>query len=92
MREFYQLGLWKPEIEFERESEYFLSAETIFWSKNAYLGFREPNFWDTHEMKEIYRETVWELEPGFVETGLQRCQSNRIKHLIYYVHYIQIRI
>ena len=37
MREFYQLGLWKPEIEFERESEYFLSAETIFWSKNAYL-------------------------------------------------------
>ena len=70
MREFYQLGLWKPEIEFERESEYFLSAETIFWSKNAYLGFREPNFWDTHEMKEIYRETVWELEPGFVETGI----------------------
>lgn len=69
-REFYDLGLWKPEIEFEKETECFLSLETQFRTKNAYLGFEEPNFWDTHEMKEFYTETIWELSLGFVETGI----------------------
>ena len=70
MREFYKARLWRPEIESERESEYFLSVETIFWSKNAYLGFQKPNFWDTHEVKEIYREKVWELSIALKETGI----------------------
>ncbi len=70
MREFYQLGLWKPEIELERETECFLSVETQFTTKNAYLGFREPNFWDTHEMKELYTEKLWELSFGGTETGI----------------------
>lgn len=70
LREFYELGLWCPEIEKERETEYFLSIETIFWSKNSYLGFQKPDFWDTHEVKEIYREKVWELALGVKETGI----------------------
>ena len=70
MREFYKAGLWCPEIESERESEYFLSIETIFWSENSYLGFQKPDFWDTHEVKEIYREKVWELALGAKETGI----------------------
>ncbi|WP_461815662.1 hypothetical protein [Faecalimonas sp.] len=70
MREFYQLGLWKPEIEFERETECFLSIDTQFQTKNAYLGFRESKFWDTHEMKELYTEKLWELSFGGAETGI----------------------
>ena len=69
-REFYELGLWKPEIEFERETECFLSVETQFQTKNAYLGFRESNFWDRHEVKELCTEKLWELSFGGAETGI----------------------
>ena len=70
MREFYQMGLWRPEVETERMAESFLSIEKTFWTKNAYLGFQKPDFWDTHEIKELYTERLWELAVGFVETGI----------------------
>ncbi len=70
MREFYQLGLWKPEIELDRGTECFLSVDTQFRTKNAYLGFRESDFWDTHEMKELYTDTLWELSISLKETGI----------------------
>ena len=70
MREFYKMGLWRPEIETVRTAESFLSIETQFWSKNAYLGFRESDFWDTHEVKELYTEKLWELSLNCIETGI----------------------
>ena len=70
MREFYKVGLWCPELDSKRETEYFLSIDTQFRTKNAYLGFQKPDFWDTHEIKELYTERLWELAVGFVETGI----------------------
>ncbi|WP_461815663.1 DUF3502 domain-containing protein [Faecalimonas sp.] len=70
MREFYKMGLWRPELDGERETEYFLSVETQFRTKNAYLGFREPNFWATHELKEFHMDKLWELSPSYIETGI----------------------
>ena len=70
MREFYKVGLWCPELDSKRETEYFLSLDTQFRTKNAYLGFKEPDFWTTHEMKELYADTLWELSIALKETGI----------------------
>ena len=63
------MGLCDQEKE-NRGIEPFFRIETVFQTKNGYLAFQEDDFWDTHEVKTIYQETMWELGNPHRELGI----------------------
>lgn len=69
IRKFYELGLCDQEKE-NRGIEPFFRIETVFQTKNGYLAFQEDDFWDTHEVKTVYQETMWELGNPHRELGI----------------------
>lgn len=68
-RKFYELGLCNQE-KMNMGIEPFLMIDTAFRSKESYLAFQEDNFWDTHEVKEISQDTLWELGVPHPEIGI----------------------
>lgn len=68
-KEFYEVGLCDQEKE-NAGAEAFVTLDTVFWSKNAYLASREDNFWDTHDVKKVSQERMWEVNASHMGTGI----------------------
>lgn len=68
----YEKGIYRPEIEENviLEPEVFLTIDTNFVSKDAYLAKVEDDFWETHEVKEIGRNMICKINNPAVEIGI----------------------
>lgn len=68
----YEKGIYQPESE-ETSGEgmsAFLTVDTQFISKNAYLAYHDKDFWKTHEMKEVWSEPLWQLSCNAKQVGI----------------------
>lgn len=68
----YEKGVYNPGVEenVEQEVKSFLKIDTDFKTKNAYLAWQEEDFWDTHEVKELWKAPLWRLAVSAQEVGI----------------------
>lgn len=68
----YEKGIYHPakEENFEIENRAFLTIVTDFKTKDAYAAWKSENFWNTHEMKEVWSEPLWRLSCCAQEVGI----------------------
>lgn len=72
MQKLFEKGIYNPDIEEQLDSDVtsFLKIETDFKTKDAYTAWQTSDFWDTHELKEIWRKPLWRLSVCAQETGI----------------------
>ncbi len=68
----YEKGIYNPGAEenVEREVKSFLKIDTDFKTKDSYLAWQEEDFWDTHEVKELWKAPLWRLAVSAQEVGI----------------------
>lgn len=72
MQSLFENGIYDPDTEenLDLDVTSFLKIETDFKTKDAYLAWQPEEFWDTHEVKEIWRQPLWRLSICAQETGI----------------------
>lgn len=72
VRKLYEAGIYNPDLEenYEADKRVFLKIETDFKTKDAYCAWESQDFWNMHEVKEVWQRPLWRLSCCAQEVGI----------------------